>query len=532
MTKSLSAVAGILLLSSIALSQAAEKPPAFESADVHVSVPSSFASMSGGVPRDGRYELRAATMLDLIRTAYGVTDDKVVGGPGWLSSERFDVIAKMPHGAPPETAALMLRTLLAERFDLKAHNDNRPLPVFVLTGGRNRSKMKPSDGSQNGCQSQPQAAAQPGVIPYNEVSCHNLTGAAIAEALRQIAGGYLDRPVLDKTNLEGSWDFTLKWTSRGQLAAAGADGISIFDAVDKQLGLKLESQRVPMPVIVVDRVNRQPSRNPPALAETLPQEKPEFEAAEIKLSPPGSRGDSIRYTQGGRVDARGMLRELIAISYEILPSIAADSIVGPKFIETTHFTIVAKTPSSGIGAPARVDGREVAPPLSVAMMMLRSMLEDRFKLKAHREDRPASSYALVAKGETKLKKAEASDRAGCKADPGAIPTSPNGVSLVAVTCQNTTMAELIQNLPRLGNGYIDHPVVDHTGLPGGWNFTMIWTPSAALDNRPSNAPPGVASDPGSVSIFEAVERLGLKLEKGTNTIPVIVIDHVEEQPVD
>jgi uncharacterized protein (TIGR03435 family) len=426
----------------------------------------------------------------------------------------------------------MLRALLAERFDFKAHDDNRPLPVFVLTGGKSRNKMKPSDGSQNGCQSPPQTTAQPGVMPYNEVSCHNLTSAAIAETLRQIAGGYLDKPVVDQTALEGAWDFTLKWTSRGQLAAAGPEGVSIFEAVEKQLGLKLETQQIPMAVIVVDAVNRQPTNNAPDVAQTLRQEKPEFEAAEIKFSPPGTRGDSIRYTQGGRVDARGMLRELIAMSYEILPSIAADSVVGPKFIETTHFTIVAKTPSNGIGAPSRIDGREVAPPLSVALTMLRSMLEDRFRLKTHREDRPAVSYALVAKGETKLKKADASDRAGCKPDPEAIPTSVSGAPLVAVTCQNTTIAELIQNLPRLGNGYIDHPVVDHTGLPGGWNFTMVWTPSAALENRPPNAQLGVASDPGGVSMFDALEKLGLRLEKGTYTIRVLVVDHVEERPVD
>jgi len=470
-------------------------------------------------------------MVDLIRTAYGVTDDKIVGGPGWLGSDRFDVIAKTPQSVTPEAARLMLRELLADRFDLKVHNDNRPLPVFVLTGGRNGSKMKRSDASQNGCQSLPQPAAQPGVIPYNEVSRHNLTSAAIAENLRQIAGGYVDRPVLDQTNLEGSWDFTLKWTARGQLAAAGSDGISLFDAVEKQLGLKLESQRAPMPVLVVDNVNRKPTNNAPGVESLLP-EKPEFEAAEIKLSPPGTRGDNIRYTQGGRVDARGMLRELIAMSQEILPSIAADSIIGPKFIETTHFTIVAKTPNTGIGAPSRVDGREVAPPLSVALMMLRSMLEDRFKLKTHKEDRPALSYALTAKGETKLKKPDASDRAGCRPDPGAIPASTSGAPMVAVTCLNTTMAELIQAMPRFAGGYIDHPLVDHTGLQGGWNFTILFTPPGAVDNRLSNSQLGVATDPGVVSIFEGLEKLGLKLEKGTNTIPVIVVDHVEEKPVD
>ena len=475
-------------------------------------------------------------MLDLIRTAYDVTDDKVAGGPSWLASDRFDVIAKTPPAVTPETARVMLKALLADRFGLTVHNDSRPLPVFVLTAGKGRPKMKESDGSQSGCQGQPQAPAQPGVIPYAQVSCHNLTSAAIAQNLRQMAGGYLDKPVVDSTKLEGVWDFDLKWTARAQLAAAGSDGISIFDAVDKQLGLKLELQQVAMPVIVVDSVNRKPTDNLPGVAQSLPPEKPEFETSEIKPSAPGTQGLGIRYTPGGRIDAMGTLRDLIAIANEILPNLASDFVVGPKFLETSHFTVVAKAPGTGIGAPGRDGGRETAPPINVALMMLRSMLEERFKLVTHKEDRPVTVYALVAKGETKLKKAGASDRAGCKADPGAIPPSAGTTPMNAITCQNTSMAELVKNIPQWAGAYIDHAVIDTTELQGGWNFTLMWTPRAALENRPANGPAGgaaTASDPGGISVFEAVEKqLGLKLEKGTHAVPVIVVDHAEEKPID
>jgi uncharacterized protein (TIGR03435 family) len=431
----------------------------------------------------------------------------------------------------------MLQALLADRFGLTVHNDNRPLAVFVLSAGKGRHKMKESDGSQSGCQPQPQQGPpQPGVIPYNQASCHNLTSAAIAENLRQMANAYLDKPVVDQTKLEGTWDFDIKWTSRGALAAAGADGISIFDAVDKQLGLKLELQQLPMPVIVVDNVNRKPSDNLPGVAESLPPEKPEFETSDIKPSPPGTQGIGIRYTPGGRIDAMGTLRDLIAIANQIRPNLASDFVVGPKFIETSHFTILAKAPGTGIGAPSRDGGRETAPPIDVALMMLRSMLEDRFKLKTHKEDRPVTAYALVAKGETKLKKAAESDRAGCKPDPGAIPPSAGTTPMNAITCTNTTMEELAKNLPQWAPAYFDHPVIDTTGLQGGWNFTFMWTPRGALENRPGDAAPGgagAASDPGGISAFEAVEKqLGLKVEKGTHSLPVIVIDHAEEKPVD
>jgi uncharacterized protein (TIGR03435 family) len=475
-------------------------------------------------------------MVDLVRTAYNVTDDKVVGGPTWVSTDRFDVIAKTPPNVTAETARLMLQSLLADRFGLKVHNDSRPLPVYVLTSGKGKHKMKEAAGGQGSCQPQQGAPPQPGVIPYIQVSCHGLTTAAIAENLRQMAGGYLDHPVVDSTKLEGSFDFDIKWTGRGQLAAAGADGISIFDAVDKQLGLKLELQQMAMPVIVIDNVNREPTDNQPGVATILPPEKPEFETSEIKPSPPGTQGIGIRYTQGGRIDAMGTLRDLIAIANEVFPNLASDFVVGPKSLET-HYTILAKAPSTGIGAPGRSGtGVETAPPINVALMMLRSMLEDRFKLKTHKEDRPVTAYALVAKGETKLKKADPSERSGCRPDPGAIPPSAGSTPMNAFTCTNTTMEDLSKNLPQWASAYIDHPILDTTGLQGGWNFTIMWTPRGALENRPANGQPGAtvgASDPGGISIFEAVEKqLGLKLEKGTHPMPVIVIDHAEEKPVD
>jgi len=297
-------------------------------------------------------------MLDLIRTAYGVDPEKVVGGPNWLASDRFDVIAKVPTGVTQEAARTMLQALLAERFGLKVHNDSKPLPVFVLSAGKGRHKMKESDGSQSGCQGQPQSPPEPGLIPYAQVSCHNLTTAQIAENLRQMAGGYLDKPVIDEAKLEGMWDFDLKWTARAQLGTAGADGISIFDAVDKQLGLKLELQQISMPVIVVDNVNQKPTDNAPGVAESLPPEKPEFEAAEIKPTPPGAPpGIGIRYTQGGRIDATGSLRNLIGVALEIPPNLANDLLVGGlNFSTPTATTSLRRRPAPVLAPPVAPEG--------------------------------------------------------------------------------------------------------------------------------------------------------------------------------
>jgi len=101
-------------------------------------------------------------------------------------------------------------------------------------------------------------------------------------------------------------------------------------------------------------------------------------------------------------------------------------------------------------------------------------------------------------------------------------------------CMNTSMGELAENMQQMAPAYIDHPVVDETGIEGGWNFFIGWTPRSMLqqvDN--SNQPVGAAADPTGISFFEAVEReLGLKLVKQTRKYPVIVVDHIEEKPVE
>jgi len=294
-----------------------------------------------------------------------------------------------------------------------------------------------------------------------------------------------------------------------------------------------------MPVIVVDNVNRKPTDNPPGVAEALPPEKPEFETAEIKPAPPdGPQGVGIRYTQGGRIDATGTLKNLIGIAFEIPPNLANDILVGgPKYLDTDRYVIVAKAPSSGIGAPGREGGRETAPPIDVALKMLRTLLEDRFKLVTHKETRPVTAYAVLPpKGELKLKKADPSERAGCRPDPSAIPANTGGVPMQAGTCTNTTIEELVRILPQVAGAYFDHPVVDNTGLQGSWSFTFYWSPRQALEQpRPAADPAaaGAAVDPGGITIFQAMEKqLGLKVEKGTYQVPVIVIDSMEQKPID
>ena len=534
MARALACIFSIALLSGPAFGQASDTPPAFEAADVHVSAPGTNPFMRGPVLRGNRYELKNATMVDLIRTAYSVDGDTVVGGPSWLESDRYDVIAKAPLSSPPEKLRTMLQSLLADRFQLVIHNDSKPLPIYALTLGKRKLQLKETDGTgEIGCKGQPQTFTV-GVVPIQTISCHNLTMAAFATTVRQMANGYLDHLVVDMTGLKGSWDFDIKWTARGLLAAAGAAGVSLFDAVDK-LGLKLELQTVPTPVIGVDHVNRKPTDNLPGVTKSLPGSvaPTEFEVAVIKPSKLGSNARMMRIQPGGRVDFEGItLKVLITFAWDVSNG---DSLVGePKWLDSDRFDLVAEASSSGpqLASPVDIDSLR---------LMMRALLADRFKLATHTETQPANVYALVApKGKTKLKKADESERATCKPSPGAIAGNP--ALTIAYVCQNTTMEQLAAKMRMIAPGYIDHPVIDSTGLQGGWNFVLSWTGRGAFQNvggrGGDTAQPSIAittaTDPtGGLTFFEAVERdLGLKLELQKHPMPVLVIDHVEQKPTD
>ena len=539
MIRAFAAISFVAFLSGVAFGQSASSTPAFEIADVHASARSTNPFVSGGVLRGGRYELRKATMVDLIRFAYGVDADKVIGGPSWLETDRFDVIALAPPTTSPETVKQMLQALLADRFKLTVHTDSKSLPTFALTVGKGKPKLKESDGSGNqGCQPQ-QQAPQPGAVPYAVVSCHNITMEVFAQNLRNMAGAYVTSPVTDMTGLKGAWDFDLKWTPRGALAIAGADGISLFDAVDKQLGLKLEQQNLSTTAIFVDSVNQKPTDNPPGVATRLPPPPPpEFEVADIKPTMPGVTQPNARI-QNGRVDVQAFpLKQLVQLAWDINSD---DLIAGtPKWMDSARFDIVAKVSTDAAANAQQVD-------FDTLRLMLRALLVDRFKITTHTEDRPLSAFTLVA-AKPKLTKADPSNRTSCKEGPAPAAKDPRDARPVLsrlVSCQNITMAQFADRLQSLAPGYIHAPVENATGIDGAWDLTFNFSTIGQLQGggQGRGGDPGAgaaaggaltASDPsGALSLLDAVEKqLGLKLETKKRSIPVLVIDHVEEKPTD
>ena len=214
---------------------------------------------------------------ELIGFAYNLKDFQISGGPGWIESERYDIEAKMDESTitalkklAPEQAVeqrrLMVQSLLAERFNLKVSHSSKELPIYALVIAKNGPKLtKAAD--------LPAAPGGPGPksmmrFGLGELTATGMPMSSLADRIALEVG----RTVVDKTGLEGRYDFTLHWTpDRQGLAAGPADsqgpapspdssGPSIFTALQEQLGLKLESQKGPVETLIIESVER-PSEN-------------------------------------------------------------------------------------------------------------------------------------------------------------------------------------------------------------------------------------------------------------------------------
>jgi uncharacterized protein (TIGR03435 family) len=525
-----------VLLARAIFAQAGDSAPGFAAADIHASGPNTMPEMRRRFAR-GRYELTNATMVDLIRTAWGVDADKVVGGPDWLDIRRFDVIASAPAGTAPETLSAMLRKLLADRFQLAAHRDTRGVPAYAMSA-TGKPQLKQAEGSEAaGCDFEGNRnPPRGGTVLFK---CRNMTMASFAGILPGVreASGYLfGYRVVDRTGLKGSWDFSLKWTPRVARLARPVAGepVTLFDALEKQVGLKLSPIHMNMPVVVVDSVSETPTPNPPGVTEKAPV-RLEFEVAEIKPDPLNERGSSVSIQPGGLVRINMTLKGLIQEAWEDYAR--SDRIVGATKRMENPFEVIAKAPAqedavAGWNGPVW-NGVDV----DSMRKMLRALLAERFGLVTHYEDRLVIGYELVA-ANPKLRKADPANRAGCREGPGADGRDPrpnNPLVSRLVTCRNMTMAQFAAEL----NGDLMGlpPVVDATGIVGRYDMTVSFSPPAAFQNTgvPAVAAgDGVASEPnGAITLADALRnQLGLKLQTRKVMAPVLVIDHVNEMPTE
>ena len=528
-----------------AAGQTPEETHKFEIADVHASG-KGWNSPTRVSARNGRYEIRNATMLNLIRNAWAFDPNRILGGPNWLELDRFDVVAKMPDGTGVEEQRLMLQDLLRERFGLAIHNDTKPIPQWALVAGNKRSQLKEADGQgESGCKLRtdtgPEAVGGTRITLANpdgtntalnlgpgfiiQYQCRNMTMAAFAAGLRTMRGVTINTPVSDQTGLEGRWNFDLKWSFPIYGPPTTADLISLADALDKQLGLKLEERPMPQPVLVVDKVNRKPTENAPGVSDVLPplKDPTEFEVAEVKLTDPNARvGARMQMQPGGRFIVQALPLRLLLMNAFNVSNIQVVGI--PGWADSLRIDITAKTPEGAANSPG-FDPEVLAP-------LLRNLFSDRFGLKYHEEQRSLPAYSLVA-AKPKLKKADPESRSYCRILPPGPGTLPG---MQTIECRNATMELFVGRLRVPGS---NTPIADATGLEGGWDLTFTYNvaaprlPNAARDGD-ANQPVPIASDPaGQNPFFDTIEKqLGLKLELRKRQMPVFVIDHLEQTPVE
>jgi uncharacterized protein (TIGR03435 family) len=239
--------------------QSAPPPAEFEVADVRVNDSGQQAIQARILP-SGQISVRNIRMRELIVQAYKAGD--AAGGPTWLDSDRFDIVAKAPPNTTEDALRLMLQNLLTRRFKLAIHWEKKIMPVYALMSGKRGFKLEPAAGA-----GQPRCSPGQGAEGLNHTVCTNFTMADLANWLStRIAPSFISRPVVDLTGLKGTYDIRLDWVPQPLVGNAGdaADlpaGATVFEALDKQLGLKLESRKLPMPVIVIDHIERVPTEN-------------------------------------------------------------------------------------------------------------------------------------------------------------------------------------------------------------------------------------------------------------------------------
>jgi uncharacterized protein (TIGR03435 family) len=188
-----------------------------------------------------------------------------ISGPDWMDNVGYDIAAKIPPGTTEQRLQLMLQKLMEERLGMRIHREAKPLPVYALVAGKGQPKVQPAKDSENiGCR----IVSNGGRIDWSSeirVECRNTTMAALAEQMPFFAK--VNRRFVDDTHLDGTYDFDLRWTPAPPQSGPGSKLVelqskgALFDALEKQVGLRIDDRKAPVETIVVDQINKAPVEN-------------------------------------------------------------------------------------------------------------------------------------------------------------------------------------------------------------------------------------------------------------------------------
>ncbi|MEI9976857.1 MAG: TIGR03435 family protein [Ignavibacteriota bacterium] len=285
--KAVSALVVTLLAAPAVFCQATPEHPQFEVASVKPSAPlAPGGGLAVGVHIDGAMvRCTYLSLLNYMNMAYDVKDYQIQG-PDWLAGEHYDIVAKRPDGVEGEKALRgMMASLLEDRFKLVIHRETKELPAYALVVGKGGLKMKevlpdPNEPEQTKVDVSVTGGGRGGAtvdlgggssISYglNKLEAHKVNIPSIMDSLSK----FLDRPVVDMTGLTGRYNFTLEYSVdelKNMVRSSGGDASHIPDFGGEQpsmftsvesLGLKLEPRKTPLPVIVIDSVQKTPIAN-------------------------------------------------------------------------------------------------------------------------------------------------------------------------------------------------------------------------------------------------------------------------------
>jgi uncharacterized protein (TIGR03435 family) len=240
---------------------AADADPSFEVATVKPSAPDEPGKLFG--VRGNHFKTINTTLTDLITFAYGVQQKQVVGQAEWMDKDKWDIEAQpdVPGAPNKQQVATMVKKLLAERFQLKFHKDSKELSAYVLTVAKSGNKMTAGSTDPN----------QLPALFFRALGALTVQNATMRDFAGLMQSAVLDRPVVDQTELTGTWNFLLKWTP--DESQFGGMGIKVppptdapdappplFTAIQEQIGLKLDAGKAQVPVLVIDKAEK-PSAN-------------------------------------------------------------------------------------------------------------------------------------------------------------------------------------------------------------------------------------------------------------------------------
>jgi uncharacterized protein (TIGR03435 family) len=259
-------VAALFVLTATAFSQ--QTPDAtlkFEVASVKPAAPNAAGTYLGPGPGGG-LTIANMSLKDLIIMAYGLQPFQASGGPPWVDSARYDIVARPKSRPKLDEIPMMLQALLADRFHLALHRETKELPIYALVVARTAGKLGPNMKESACIRPETPTAPELGKGPscgFMRMARGSLqtTGVPLDQFVVSVSR-MVGRKVVDKTGLMGGFDMTLEWTADqatqpiGDELKSSADGLSIFAALQEQLGLKMESQKGPVEIFVIDRAEK------------------------------------------------------------------------------------------------------------------------------------------------------------------------------------------------------------------------------------------------------------------------------------